>query len=339
MQWVSVRVSVIMPCFNVEKTVTYAIESLSRQTFRNFELIAVDDGSVDNTAKLLRITAKKVDFKMIVIEKKNEGVAVARNIGMDKATGKYITFLDGDDMYDETFLEILVNVMDKNDKCDVAFCSFKKISELSKKFNEKNNEKLNEQNNEKNSVKNSKKIRWMSQKELFQNLMFRNIPTSMWCYMYIRKKIVDKNLRFTENVQYGEDSEFLWKYLVNCNKGGVVDKKLYYYYNNPQSALNNLSWNKVQSADVINRIYDYMKKTEISCADDFYKYMYPRTLLAIYKMFLKNGKVKYAKKFERDYKLRKEMKVLTKSPDLKIRSTARVYIICPFICRNILKII
>lgn len=315
------KVSIIMPCFNAQSTVSYAIKSLERQTYDNFELIAVDDGSLDDTAKVIESFVGKVKFDIVLVRQENKGVAAARNEALVQAGGDCIAFLDADDVYDDRFLEILVNAMEKNDGADIALCSFKRIGHIDYEGKKKYSDKYIE----------------MTQKELADNLMYRNIPSSLWSYLYKRKKIVDNFLKFTENVHYGEDSEFLWKYIVNCKSGVAVKDELYYYYDNPQSALNNLNWNKVQSADVIKRVHKYMKDNNISWSEEFFEYMYPRTLLAIYKMFIKNNKTAYAKKFEEEYNLKAGMKKLLKSPDFKIKCTAAVYLTCPKICEIILR--
>ena len=116
------KVSVIMPIYNVEKYLSESIESVLNQTYSNFELILVEDGSPDGCASIVDAYAKK-DKRVIPIHKKNAGVDAARNNGISLATGTYIAFIDSDDAYEKNYLALLVKAIEDN-KCDMAVCSF-----------------------------------------------------------------------------------------------------------------------------------------------------------------------------------------------------------------------
>ena len=92
----TIRISVIVPVFNIAPYITKCIESLQRQTFTDMEIILVDDGSTDESGKICDDFSKK-DARIIVIHKENEGLSSARNAGIDVARGKYLGFVDGDD--------------------------------------------------------------------------------------------------------------------------------------------------------------------------------------------------------------------------------------------------
>ena len=106
-------ISVIIPVYNVEKYITKTIESVLIQTYTNFELILVDDGSQDNSGQICDIYSAK-DQRVRVIHKKNGGVSSARNVGIDLSSGKYIAFIDGDDFVSEYYLETLHNMLVTN---------------------------------------------------------------------------------------------------------------------------------------------------------------------------------------------------------------------------------
>ena len=106
-------ISVIIPVYNVEQYLHKCIDSILEQTFQNFELILVDDGSTDNSGKICDEYAIK-DKRIIVIHQNNAGVSAARNTGLDSAKGEYIYFLDSDDWIESNALELLISLIEKN---------------------------------------------------------------------------------------------------------------------------------------------------------------------------------------------------------------------------------
>lgn len=120
-------ISVIVPIYNVEKYLARCIDSIINQTYKNLEIILVDDGSPDDCPKLCDDYAEK-DGRIKVVHKKNGGLSDARNAGMAIATGEYISFIDSDDYVFEDFFETLLNTMLKENS-DIAECSVVKFYE------------------------------------------------------------------------------------------------------------------------------------------------------------------------------------------------------------------
>lgn len=105
--------SITMSCYNVEDFIAASLESILNQTFKDFELILMDDASSDATPEILKEYAEKDDRIHLILKQENQGLAVARNESVALAKGKYITFLDGDDIYDTTLFEKAVNLAEK----------------------------------------------------------------------------------------------------------------------------------------------------------------------------------------------------------------------------------
>ena len=118
------KVSIIVPLFNAEKFAKRCIESVLMQTFKNYELILIDDGSKDKTGEICDKYAEK-DTRIKVIHKNNGGVSSARNTGLDMAKGEWITFLDADDWIEPNFLLIVDN--NSNDSIDWIFAQWRTI--------------------------------------------------------------------------------------------------------------------------------------------------------------------------------------------------------------------
>lgn len=120
-------ITVIVPVYNVEKYIKECVESLINQTYKNIEIILVDDGSKDKSGTICDAYAAK-DNRIKVIHKKNEGLGFARNTGLKVAQGKFVTFIDSDDKADTDLVEKLMNEIYKAD-CDTCIGGFKRISE------------------------------------------------------------------------------------------------------------------------------------------------------------------------------------------------------------------
>ncbi|GFI42006.1 glycosyltransferase family 2 protein [Thomasclavelia cocleata] len=120
-------ISVIVPVYNVEKYLNCCIESIINQTYQNIEIILVDDGSTDKSGYICDNYAKK-DNRIKVIHKTNGGLSSARNYGIDKANGKYITFIDSDDYISKHYCQILLETLMKYD-ADISIGNYKRVNE------------------------------------------------------------------------------------------------------------------------------------------------------------------------------------------------------------------
>lgn len=103
------KVSIILPVYNSEKTIETTIRSINNQSYKNIELIIINDGSTDESDKICKFYSEKYKNLIKYFYKKNEGVSKARNYGIDKSSGKFICYIDSDDEYDKNFINILVN--------------------------------------------------------------------------------------------------------------------------------------------------------------------------------------------------------------------------------------
>ena len=121
------KISIIVPVYNVEKYLEKSVNSILNQTYKNLEIILVDDGSKDNSGKIADDLSKN-DERIKVIHKENGGLSSARNEGMKVVTGDYIAFLDSDDCIVPDFYEYLYNLIKKYD-CDIAQGRFLRINE------------------------------------------------------------------------------------------------------------------------------------------------------------------------------------------------------------------
>ena len=134
------KISIIVPCYNVEKYIATCLDSIMNQSYKNIEVILVDDGSVDETPKLITNRIKD-DKRFNYFYKKNGGLSDARNYGIEKATGKYLCFVDSDDYISDNYIEFLYkSIIDNN--VNVSICDIERVYSDHKSINVMNSDKI-----------------------------------------------------------------------------------------------------------------------------------------------------------------------------------------------------
>lgn len=211
-----VKVSIIMPVYNAEKYLKETLESVKRQSFKDFELIAINDGSVDSSKKILESYVDDINIK--IINKENSGVSASRNRGIAEATGKYICFLDSDDVLHRDYLSVLYDVALKQDS-DIVFCEYEPFYGT-----------FYERSYEKDIV--SEELYGTYKQKTFDYVMDIGLATSPCIKMYKASLIKEKVIAFNEKSSYGEDMFFNWKVFLVSNKVYYIKKILYGYRQN-----------------------------------------------------------------------------------------------------------
>lgn len=213
-------ISIIVPIYKVEKYLERCINSILNQSFSNFELILVDDGSPDNCGKICD-EYKKKDNRITVIHKKNGGLSDARNAGLDIAKGKYIGFVDSDDIIHPRMYEILFQCINKSNS-DIAQCKFKKFKNLEELKNDLDNynETFEEYDNKTAII------------DMIDN---NKINVNSWNKLY--KRELFEILRFPKG-KIHEDEFLTYKLLYDSRKIAYIDEELYYYYQNDNGIMN-----------------------------------------------------------------------------------------------------
>lgn len=215
-------ISVIVPVYKVEKYINKCIKSIVEQTYKNIEIILVDDGSPDECPNICDSWALK-DNRIKVIHKENGGLSDARNVGLLKATGQFISFVDSDDWIDMHFLEILYSTMIKTGS-DIVECGVSKIWS-SKEFNEKKSN-IDYMNFSK-IIKNRNDAVY----ELITDGLFHQ---HVWNKLY-KIKIID-NFLFKKD-KYNEDEFWTYHIFSNAKKVTYIDLNMYYYYQRSDSIM------------------------------------------------------------------------------------------------------
>jgi len=210
------KISVVVPIYNTEAYIAECIESVLNQTYENFELILVNDSSTDKSLYICQEYEQK-DKRIKVISQENAGVSVARNTGIDIATGKYIAFLDSDDFWDKKYLDILYTSIIKNDS-DMASCNFKRYYGKNKSFTFSGFPLTNETINVKDNL---------------ADLIYSTSNTvnrDVWGKLFVLDIIKENNLRFIRGLKRGQDYVFFLSYLFKINKITLQMKECLYFY-------------------------------------------------------------------------------------------------------------
>ncbi|OTA15395.1 capsular polysaccharide biosynthesis protein CpsI [Xenorhabdus vietnamensis] len=236
-------ISIIIPAFNVESFISNSINSVLRQTYNNIEIIIVNDGSTDNTLNVIENMAGK-NKNIIVLSQINKGISSARNLGLSKSTGEYISFLDSDDSIEPIFIESMLK-KNEEENSDVVFCLNRTIGKnknikLSKNYEDMNKLAVN-----------------------YMNFDYFDI-----CCMLIKRSfLLDFNLTFDEKLIVGEDVLFILM-CINKTNFSCVPKYLYNYIYRECSIMNK-KWgvndhiNEIQAWDAIyHKMYLDYRKTD-----------------------------------------------------------------------------
>lgn len=235
------KISVVVPIYNVEKYLLKCLESISQQTYKNIEIILVNDGSTDSSRLICEEFIKK-DSRAILINKENGGLSDARNFGEEHSTGEYVIFIDSDDYIETDMIEILYNNI-KNSDSDISVCSVNNIYI----------DKSTPQCLDTNLYFTTDKIGFL--KEYF---IGEKIPGTI-CNKLIKKEITSR-LKFPVGKIY-EDAFYHYDLFKLANKYVVTTKPLYNYFHRQNSiTTKKFSSKNVHCIEAYTKFYKYILK-------------------------------------------------------------------------------
>ena len=210
------KISIIIPAYNASKYITRTLDSICNQIYKNLEIIVVDDGSSDNTLEICKEQSEK-DNRIKVYHKDNEGVTLARDMGISMAKGELIGFIDADDTIDPKMYECLYNNLVKYD-ADISHCGYKTIKE----------------NGEENLFYGTGKLIIQSNTDGIIDLIKGEIIEPSLCIKLFRKELFD-NLDYDKTMKINEDYVMNLLLFKKSRKSVFVDEPYYHYYQNENS--------------------------------------------------------------------------------------------------------
>ncbi len=252
-------ISVIVPVYNTKNYLVNCIESLLSQSYPNYEIILVDDGSTDGSSEICKSFEQK-DNRIIYLKKENGGLSSARNFGVEHSNGKYICFVDSDDFVSKDYLKFLHKAIIENDS-DIAFCNFQKFYD----------DLHFEESEYKFSIK--------SKKELMEQLTCTGPKSNSIHIVVAWNKLIKKEI--AEKItfplkKWHEDEFYINRILENANKFVYVDANLYFYRQRNDSIVGSDNKSDIRHLDIIDafeerisvysRIADFSLYKKIICA-------------------------------------------------------------------------
>ena len=245
------RVSIIIPVYNVENSISKSLDSVLSQTFKDYEVICIDDYSTDNSLKVLKEYAQKDNRIKIIEQNQNQGQGVARNLGLDAATGEYIMFLDSDDWFEPNACEEAYNQISKNQD-DIVFFNYFNYSEYT----------------------NAIIMRKSRHLEMFEDKLGKSVSlyeleklsfdaATVWSQIYSLDFVRRIGAKFANN-RNCEDNPFYFVCMANANNVSAINKELYFYRKRADGNIAYYTKNWQDVLDNKNKSYEIIKQSKHS---------------------------------------------------------------------------
>lgn len=230
------KVTLIIPVYNSEKYISTCLDSILNQTYTDYEILIVNDGSKDNSKKIIDEYKNKYQEKIISIEQENKGVSITRNESIQKANGKYIMFIDNDDYLDKDYIERFINTIEEKDY-DIVIGGYRRITDT------------------------KKIIRELKLKDTEWSKLMVMAP---WAKIYKKQFLLDNNITFLKN-NLGEDVYFNLKAMLLSNKIKIIDYVGYNWFFNTKSVSNTIQKNitQLQVYELLNGCYEELKQANL----------------------------------------------------------------------------
>lgn len=258
-------ISVVIPAYNTEKYIEKCLDSVFNQTYSNLEVIVVNDGSTDNTKKILDDYGNK-ESRLKIIHKENTGVSDTRNKGLEIASGDYIGFVDSDDLIKPDFYYTLHSLI-KNHNADIAHCGFELVgNDFSKVFY------------------GTKMLYVHNTNEAIDELLTARLFEPSSCTKLYKRELI-KEVKFDTEIKFNEDLLYNVKAFKNANKSVFLDLPMYLYFYNTFSASRSSQNLKIQEGvlGVSLKIIDLLNDPNLHNIKNKF---YVNKLITIYKSLL-----------------------------------------------------
>lgn len=223
------KISVIVPFYNSEKYIEKTVKSIIGQEFDGFEVILIDDGSIDKSKNIVSTILKNSSVPYTIISEKNSGLSAARNRGLSESSGEFVCFIDSDDILDKKHLQSLYSLINSN-HLDVVHSDYEVTTE---------------------NVREGSSCTYGHEKvyERDQVIAYavKRKPAIIVCGFLIRKSYIEgKSLYFNERLKFGEDSDYIYKTIFQTNKIGFTHTASYKYLNHSNSIMKTISLEQAQ---------------------------------------------------------------------------------------------
>lgn len=291
-------ISVIIPVYNVSGYLKQCLDSVIAQTYRNLEIILVDDGSTDGSGKICDEYAKQ-DKRIRVFHKENGGVSSARNTGLDQAGADYLCFVDADDVILSDYVMYLYKLLTIY-QADLSICGYVKLVNI-------------------NEYKDREKeyIRVYDKQAALKDMMYKHDITGYSCLKLYKKELLN-DIYYDEELKVAEDFDFVYKYLLNTEKAVVGSKILYIYRQHEESCMHSDNWKKYERTwTIFNKRLSIIRRENPELTDAYITYLFIQAL-GFFAMSdgwrnadeFKRNLIKMTSKYSKTVMLNKESKII-----------------------------
>ena len=211
----------IVPAYNAERTISETLRSLLDQTARDFEIVVVDDGSTDKTPEICHRFKENSPVPIRVFRQKNRRQSAARNLGIIKAEGEYVIFLDADDLAENEFVEKLVRAAETDPEIDISCCSYSLL--------------FKDGSGKPRRLPTDPGKQTISGRESLISLLKETLEVWSGSALYRRNILLEKGVLYDENMTMGQDIDFRWRAFYHARKVALVPDLLVYYVQHDHS--------------------------------------------------------------------------------------------------------
>lgn len=272
------KVSIIIPVYNAGNYLEECLKSILKQTYKNIEIILIDDGSTDSSGKICDVYSKK-DCRIKVIHSINRGVSSSRNTGIKLAQGKYIVFIDSDDYINEDMIEDMIEGMKKS---DLAICGYNRIESQNKI--------------KKVGISINKHIINMEELENYMGFLLNKLLFNSPANKMYKKELI--NQYFDEQLSMGEDLLFNLEYIKNISSIRIIREELYNYRIHDSNSLSSCYRHNMFEIQKLlyNKILENFKERKFRNFNIAYSYFIKSIIHSVIKPILKNDTLSYSQK-------------------------------------------
>lgn len=307
-------ISIIIPMYNSEKYISTLLDSLYSQIHKDFEVIIVNDGSSDNSRKIVLDYIKECTFKINLIDIDNSGVSVARNVGLKNAKGEFVTFVDADDILLPHFLDLQYKLIKKHnvDMSYIDHISFSGSSNYQCKLNK------------------NLSVKKYSNQEFFYDYAYKKTSPGIWSFLIKKEFLHSYNILFKVGYKYSEDMEFIYNISINNPKILHIKSKQYLYRIHENSAMSQISARRVDGFNLLKLFSVFLKENKHDLSIPFDRIAIPRWVWSTLRQFaMSSDNFDDFNKYSKLIESRINMKQLLFTKGFIVSIFAFIYIISP----------
>lgn len=304
-----IMISIVIPVYNAAAYLPAAINMLARQSAGGFEAIFVNDGSTDESLRILRDAEAAADFSMRVIDRINGGASAARNTGIDAARGEYVTFMDADDAIAADYVECLAANAAPG---GVAVFRHSRVVGGAPAFDECDGA-----------------VKRVDAEAALREFMLNPTRFGVYDLLIDREFLAESGTRFPEGYPYYEDYDFILRLFNACDEVVMLNECKYCYLAAPGSAMNIFNEKRLQCLQLFDNIHSLYLEKRTRFHREFLKWFSARIRWSVLWQACVSMPVRHALSFGGGRATRRAMRNLADYPDRRVALSALIYLICP----------